>query len=80
MTQLLLRGDPSLVEADQVDLLVSGEAEWLKDERDLMMALLLTPIAHDAWVPTSLRCSDAPQRLVPPASVSWSRSSAGAAT
>ncbi len=39
VTQLLRRGDPSLVEADLVDLLVSGEEEWVKDDRDLMMAL-----------------------------------------
>jgi hypothetical protein len=31
MTQLLRRGDPSLVEADLVDLLVTGEEEWVKD-------------------------------------------------
>jgi hypothetical protein len=39
VTQLLRTGDPNLVEADPVDLLVTGEAEWLKDDRDLMMAL-----------------------------------------
>ncbi len=39
VTRLLRAGDPSLVEADLVDLLVSGEEEWLKDDRDLMMAL-----------------------------------------
>ncbi len=39
VTQLLRKGDPSLVEADLVHLLVSGEQEWLKDDRDLMMAL-----------------------------------------
>jgi hypothetical protein len=39
VTQLLRTGDPSLVEADLVDLLVTGEEEWLKDDRDLMMAL-----------------------------------------
>ena len=39
VTQLLRTGDPRLVEAGLVDLLVSGEAEWLKDDRDLMMAL-----------------------------------------
>ena len=39
VTRLLRTGDPGLVEADLVDLLVSGEEEWLKDERDLMMAL-----------------------------------------
>ncbi|HEX6652292.1 MAG TPA: hypothetical protein VF072_06080 [Thermoleophilaceae bacterium] len=39
VTQLLRRGDPSLVEADLVNLLVGGEEEWLKDDRDLMMAL-----------------------------------------
>jgi hypothetical protein len=39
VTQLLRTGDPRLVEADLVDLLVTGEQEWLKDERDLMMAL-----------------------------------------
>ena len=39
VTQLLRRGDPSLVEADLVDLLVSGEDEWVKDDRDLMMAI-----------------------------------------
>jgi len=39
VTRLLRRGDPGLVEADLVDLLVSGEGEWLKDERNLMMAL-----------------------------------------
>jgi hypothetical protein len=27
------------VEADLVDLLVTGEEEWVKDDRDLMMAL-----------------------------------------
>jgi hypothetical protein len=39
VTRLLRRGDPSLVEADLVDLLISGEEEWLKDDRDLMMAM-----------------------------------------
>jgi hypothetical protein len=39
VTQLLRTGDPRLVEADLVDLLVTGEEEWVKDERDLMMAL-----------------------------------------
>jgi hypothetical protein len=39
VTQLLRTGDLRLVEADLVDLLVTGEEEWLKDERDLMMAL-----------------------------------------
>ena len=39
VTQLLRAGDPSRVETDLVDLLVTGEEEWLKDERDLMMAL-----------------------------------------
>jgi hypothetical protein len=39
VTQLLRTGDPSLVEADLVDLLVTGEEESLKDDRDLMMAL-----------------------------------------
>ena len=39
VTQLLRTGDPSLVEAELVDLLVTGEEEWLKDDRDLMMAL-----------------------------------------
>jgi hypothetical protein len=39
VTQLLRTGDPSLVEADLVDLLVTGEEEWVKDDRDLMMAL-----------------------------------------
>jgi hypothetical protein len=39
VTQLLRTGDPSLVEANLVDLLVTGEEEWVKDDRDLMMAL-----------------------------------------
>jgi hypothetical protein len=39
VTQLLHKGDLSLVEADLVDLLVTGEEEWVKDERDLIMAL-----------------------------------------
>ena len=39
VTQLLRKRDPGLVEADLVELLVTGEEEWLKDERDLMMAL-----------------------------------------
>jgi hypothetical protein len=39
VTQLLRTGDPRLVEADLVDLLVTGEQEWVKDDRDLMMAL-----------------------------------------
>jgi hypothetical protein len=39
VTRLLRTGDPGLVEADLVELLVTGEAEWLKDDRDLMMAL-----------------------------------------
>jgi hypothetical protein len=39
VTQVLRTGDPSLVEADLVDLLVTGEEEWVKDDRDLMMAL-----------------------------------------
>jgi hypothetical protein len=39
VTRLLRTGDPGLVEADLVELLVTGEAEWLKDGRDLMMAL-----------------------------------------
>jgi hypothetical protein len=39
VTQLLRAGDPRRVETDLVDLLVSGEEEWVKDERDLMMAL-----------------------------------------
>jgi hypothetical protein len=39
VTQLLRTGDPGLVEADLVGLLVTGEEEWLKDDRDLMMAL-----------------------------------------
>jgi hypothetical protein len=39
VTQLLRTGDPSLVEADLVDLLLTGEEEWVKDDRDLMMAL-----------------------------------------
>jgi hypothetical protein len=38
-TRGLRTGDPSLVEADLVDLLVTGEEEWVKDGRDLMMAL-----------------------------------------
>ena len=39
VTQLLRTGDPSLVEAGLVELLVTGEEEWVKDDRDLMMAL-----------------------------------------
>jgi hypothetical protein len=39
ITELLRAGDVSRVEADLVDLLVTGEQEWLKDDRDLMMAL-----------------------------------------
>ena len=39
VTQLLRTGDPSLVEADLVDLLLTAEEEWVKDSRDLMMAL-----------------------------------------
>ena len=39
LTRLLRTGDPSRVEADLVDLLVTGEEEWVKDDRDLMMAL-----------------------------------------
>ena len=39
LTRLLRTGDPRLVEADLVDLLVTGEEEWVKDDRDLMMAL-----------------------------------------
>jgi hypothetical protein len=39
VTRLLRMGDPSLVEADLVDLLVTGEEGWLKDARDLIMAL-----------------------------------------
>ena len=39
VTQLLRRGDAGLVEADLVELLVTGEEEWLKDDRDLMAAL-----------------------------------------
>ena len=39
VTQLLRTGDADLVEADLVELLVTGEEEWLKDDRDLMMAL-----------------------------------------
>jgi hypothetical protein len=80
VTQLLRRGDPSLVEADLVDLLVSGEEEWLNDDRDLMMALARITIARSGWVLTCLRSSPARQRLVQPASVSWSRSSVGAPT
>ena len=38
-TQLLRAGDPSRVEAELVDVLISGEEEWVKDERDLMVAL-----------------------------------------
>jgi hypothetical protein len=39
VTLLLRTGDTSLVEDDLVDLLVTGEQEWLKGDRDLMMAL-----------------------------------------
>jgi len=39
VTQLLRTGDPSRVEADLVELLLTGEEEWVKDDRDLMMAL-----------------------------------------
>jgi hypothetical protein len=39
VTRLLRLGDVSRVEAALVDLLVTGEEEWLKDVRDLMMAL-----------------------------------------
>src|ERR687896_1301419 len=39
VTQLLRRGDAGLVEAHLVELLVTGEEEWLKDDRDLMAAL-----------------------------------------
>jgi hypothetical protein len=39
VTHLPRTGDPSLVEADLVDLLVTGEEQWVKDDRDLMMAL-----------------------------------------
>jgi hypothetical protein len=31
--------DVSALEADLVDMLVTGEEEWIKDERDLMVAL-----------------------------------------
>ena len=57
-TQLLRAGDPCRVEAELVDLLISGEAEWAKDDRDLMVAL--APL-HDcarrlgADVPTLFR-------------------------
>ena len=68
VSQLLRTGDASLVEADLVELLVSGEEEWRKDDRDLMMALAPYQIARDAWAPAR------------PASASWSRSSAGART
>ena len=39
VTRLFRQGDVSRVEAALVDLLVTGEEEWLKDVRDLMMAL-----------------------------------------
>jgi hypothetical protein len=39
VTGLLRAGDASRLEADLVDLLVTGEQEWVKDDRDLMMAL-----------------------------------------
>jgi hypothetical protein len=39
VTELLRAGDLDRVERDLVDLLVTGEEEWVKDDRDLMMAL-----------------------------------------
>ena len=48
VTELLRTGNPGLVEADLVALLVTGEGEWVKDYRDLVMALAPTTIAHDA--------------------------------
>ena len=39
VTELLHTDDPGLVEAALVELLVTGEEEWVKDDRDLMMAL-----------------------------------------
>ena len=80
VTRLLRTGDPGLVEADLVELLVTGEAEWLKDERDLMMALAPHHDCARRRAPTSLRSSIAQQPLARPASVSWSRCSAGAQT
>ena len=39
VTELLRAGDLGRVESDLIDLLVTGEEEWAKDDRDLMMAL-----------------------------------------
>ena len=74
VTQLLRTGDPDLVEADLVELLVTGEAEWLKDERDLMMALAPQhDCARRLGADVAALFDREQQPLARPASVSWSK-------
>ena len=80
VTQLLRTGDPSRVEADLVELLLTGEEEWVKDDRDLMMALAPH---HDCARRLGAEVHALFRRAAAagPASLrEWSRSSAGAGT